>query len=238
MRHVIRIFVFSVLFCWAFCAVSFADTFSVRRDIFEALDKDPAIGAYEIEIDARFGNVIVFGKVGSEEARIRVEEIARHTKGVRSVENNLVVSAGLSKSNAASAARLAQTVREAILAHADLGTYDLEVSSLDGAITLNGSVANERDRSAVLKAAQGVTGVESVKDELRLRAAPSDDQITGAVLAALRKEPSIEVEELSITTHQGVVRVEGKQADHRKRDLILSIVINVPGVHDIQSHFD
>lgn len=212
-----------------------ADTLSVRKEYFAALDKEKNFGPYEIEADARFGRVVLSGIVASEKSRVRAEEIARSVKGVKEVVNNLTVSEALAQSSHAGASPLAEAVREAVLARNDLGSLRLSVTARGDEITLEGTVASDRDRGEIEKTARGVNGVSQVVNLVQVQQRMTDEEITASVMDALVAKSDITVEGLSVSTKDGVVTIRGTRADHRERDRILSIALNVKGVKDIKS---
>lgn len=220
---------------WGVGGVAWADSWSVREEIFKAIEKEQSFGGYEIEIDARMGKVVVDGKVASEEARNRVEEIARAQHGVREVVNRLVVDARLASGAGPGSTIVAERVRTVILGLEGLGSFDLEVVAKGAQVTLRGSVARPRDREEIERAAKGVSGVAQVLNEMTVRGAAKDAEITARVIAALKAEQGIEVSDLDVRTENGVVILRGVRANHRERDQILSVVLGVPGVRDIRS---
>jgi osmotically-inducible protein OsmY len=227
--------VLACLFLLTVLPAAHGDTFSVRREYFAALDREKDFGAYEIEVDARFGKVILSGNVASEKSRIRAEEIALATEGVSSVENRLEVSSELAKRPHETISPLAGKVREAVLARSDLGSLELSVTSLEGRVTLAGVAASARDKEEIEKTAASVAGVVHVSSAISVRPSMSDAAITAAVEEALRTHQGVSMEGLDISTSSGVVTVRGLRPDHRERDLILSIALNVRGVKDIRS---
>jgi len=212
-----------------------ADTFSVRKDFFEAIDREVGFGAYEIEIDARFGKVVLSGSVASARSRVRSEEIARATHGVESVRNDLVVSETFAKQSGHSVSPLAGRVREAVLARSDLGGMELSVTSLGDKVTLEGLSSTERDRSEIEKTASAVEGVKQVENLVKVRPAMSDDSITLGVREALAANNGVSLNGLEVSTSSGIVTIRGNRPNHRERDLILSIALNVRGVKDLRS---
>lgn len=79
---------------------------SVTNDASEVLDdsaitasvqagfaKDPDLSVFKINVDTKDGAVSLFGEANSETAKERAAALASATKGVKSVNNNLVVNA-------------------------------------------------------------------------------------------------------------------------------------------------
>lgn len=55
------------------------------------LTKDPAVNGGALTVDAKDGVVSIKGKVRTERARQKAEKLAKKVKGVKSVDNQLVV---------------------------------------------------------------------------------------------------------------------------------------------------
>ena len=56
------------------------------------LSEDADVGGQRIDVDVHQGNVILKGKVRTEQQKVRAEKIAKKVKGVTGVENQLVIS--------------------------------------------------------------------------------------------------------------------------------------------------
>lgn len=65
----------------------------IKTAIIKGIVADPEVFATTLKVDVLLGKVILRGRVKSEAARRAAEEIATRAPGVRSVENNLVVTA-------------------------------------------------------------------------------------------------------------------------------------------------
>lgn len=61
---------------------------------------------------------------------------------------------------------LSARIRVALNAHEDTHAVDISIDCLDGNVTLSGIVANDAEKAAAARVAQGVTGVKSVDNKL------------------------------------------------------------------------
>jgi osmotically-inducible protein OsmY len=82
-------------------------------------------------------------------------------------------------------------------------SYSIRVTDLDEFILLEGEVDSERSRSEVVAAAQASTS-KRVKDELRIRSAPSDNQIADHLRGALRQSHPRIADRVSVEVRNGV----------------------------------
>lgn len=72
-------------------AGEYIDDTVITTRVEAALAKDPIASALDVEVDTFEGRVQLSGFVETEEQAERAEEIAEGIRGVRSVENNIIV---------------------------------------------------------------------------------------------------------------------------------------------------
>jgi osmotically-inducible protein OsmY len=64
---------------------------TITAKVKKALHDDPATGPSDIHVSTKTGVVTLTGQVSSREAADRAQELASHTNGVKSVDNQLMV---------------------------------------------------------------------------------------------------------------------------------------------------
>lgn len=69
----------------------YIDDTVITTKVKAALAADPAVKATEVNVETFRGTVQLSGFVSSPEARQRAVELARETKGVRGVKNDMVI---------------------------------------------------------------------------------------------------------------------------------------------------
>lgn len=147
-------------------------------------------------------------------------------------------------------------VRNAVMAELEsipqLGTYDVTLDVRQRKATLSGVVGSDWARSEIQKITERQPGVSSVKNMLvvrsvtepvgpqtqvraRLRPQMTDEQLSQAVMKALKSESAITTSGLKVDTMNGVVTLRGSQNSFRDIDRILGITLMVDGVRDVQS---
>jgi hyperosmotically inducible periplasmic protein len=111
-------------------------------------------------------NVTLTGKVPTEEDKRVAEEVARSTKGVAEVVNNLEVE---SKPQAANPEKqyvpdleIKAAVLQSILNNPSLKTQQIKVDVYNGAVKLTGSVKTPTQKSDAESAARAITNVREV----------------------------------------------------------------------------
>jgi hyperosmotically inducible protein len=131
-----------------------------------------------IDVDTRNGVVSLSGNVASEAEVNLAEQIARNTRDVVSVENNLKVN-NEDTSIAGKAAResreLAQQVsdgwitakvKSSLLYNRTVDGDDIHVDTQNGVVTLRGHVDSDFEREQAITIARNIKGVKTVKSEL------------------------------------------------------------------------
>jgi hyperosmotically inducible protein len=108
-------------------------------------------------------------------------------------------------------------VKMALLTTDGVSSNDVDVDTVDGHVTLHGTVASEQEKARAEQAARGIEGVTEVRNMLAV-VAPSrqnavqaaDDQIKDKVVAALKADPSIADSDIAVeSVNNGVVVLSG-----------------------------
>lgn len=120
------------------------------------------------KVETRRGRVTLSGTADSAEARDFAGRLAMVTRGVVSVNNQLVVDS--SKSSASDTAKstsisdtwITTKVKSTLLYSSNVAGSDIEVSTQGGNVTLTGKVQSGAERALAVELAQNVRGVKSV----------------------------------------------------------------------------
>lgn len=139
---------------------------------------------------------------------------------------------------------------EAINNLEQLGTRDIELDYRDGGyVVLNGTVASEQARQRVEQAVASTRGVIGVNNQLKIvpektqiimapPVAPlplTDQQIGQEIKQALQTSEGFDRNGLEYKVEQGRVTLMGDQNSFRAVDKILSVVLMVNGVTDVDN---
>ena len=134
-----------------------------------ALALNSNVSAFAISVATSGNDVTLTGQVPTADNKRAAEEIARSTKGVTNVVNNLQVDP---KMQAAEAARQYVTdleikvaVLESILSNSDLKAQQLKVAVSNGEVKLSGSVETAAQKTAAEAAARAITNVRQVESQ-------------------------------------------------------------------------
>ena len=131
-----------------------------------------------IDVDTRDAVVTLSGNVGSEAEAELAEQIARNTRDVSGVENNLKVNkegTSITDKAARESRELVQhvsdgwitaKVKSSLLYNRNVDGSDINVDTRNGVVTLRGHVDSDYEREQAITIARNIKGVKTVKSEL------------------------------------------------------------------------
>jgi len=135
-----------------------------------ALIADPTTKAHQIDVETYKGTVQLNGFVDTAASKERASEVAKNTKGVTAVRNNLTVkvtdrSAGEAVDDTAITAK----VKAALAGDARTKAHQVNVETRDGRVQLSGFVDNSEAKSTAEELARNVDSVKSVDNEIDVK---------------------------------------------------------------------
>jgi len=131
----------------------------------------------------------------------------------------------------------------ALMTTEGIDTWDLNVDTVNGVVTLHGKVATADAKAKAESVAQGIDGVKSVKDLLQVVPKPqrdavdkSDDAIKDSVKKALDADSVVKDSGISVeSVNKGVVLLSGKAKSLDAHLRAVELARKVPGVHRVSS---
>jgi osmotically-inducible protein OsmY len=156
-------------------------TASVLTRLNGVKDVDPS----GVHVTTHGGVVTLSGEVSTEEQKTRIENIARHTRGVRKIVNKVHVRAPAKTADPKQGSgrqEIGETLDDewmekrieidlALNRNVNLEDIDVEVNS--GVATLSGTVQDETERVLAEESANDINGVRQVRNNLRVEPVPS-----------------------------------------------------------------
>src|SRR6266511_1198925 len=112
----------------------------------------------------------------------------------------------------------------------------ITVSVENGEVTLRGTVGSFGDKREAKRAAQRVSGVRSVNDEVKVLGL-TDADLRSAVLEALKLDSRMPTT-IHAKSYEGLVTLTGSVERQHQREAAAFIARNVPGVVDIENQID
>jgi hyperosmotically inducible protein len=161
------------------------DDASVTTSIQARYFLDSVVKPRQIDVSTRDGVVTLKGVVGSEDERAQALLLARTTAGVQRVEDDLTVDVSIDRGVAPADDRTAASADSSGITSAataddaltnavksklarDPGASNLDVSTRNGVVMLQGSVTSAQAKQRALTAARATDGVTQVVDRIQI----------------------------------------------------------------------
>jgi hyperosmotically inducible protein len=135
-----------------------------------ALLADHDTKSLEIKVETRKGQVQLSGFVDSQVRIDKAIALARNVEGVTSVQNGMSVKEGTATvGNTVDDGIVTAKVKAALLADADVKSFDIAVVTRKGEVQLSGFVDNQAQVNRAIEVARGVQGVQSIGNEMSIK---------------------------------------------------------------------
>jgi hyperosmotically inducible periplasmic protein len=135
-----------------------------------ALIADPVTKAHQIDVETFKGTVQLNGFVDTAASKDRAGEVARGTKGVTKVQNNLTVKTDpRSASDMVDDGAITAKVKAALAGDPRTKAHQVNVETREGVVQLSGFVDNSEAKSTAEELARAVDNVKSVDNELSVK---------------------------------------------------------------------
>ena len=135
--------------------------------------------------------------------------------------------------------KITAAVENDLLVSDKVNSQLVDVETVDGIVTLSGSVDNILAKDTAERIAQNVKGVRSVVNNVDVKPViRSDDQIENDVEDALLTDPATESWEIEADVKNGVVTLTGKVESWAEKQIAATVSKNVKGVKQIDNQID
>lgn len=135
---------------------------------------------------------------------------------------------------------ITSSVKSALLADADIRSFDFKVETRKGEVLLSGFVDNQAQLDRATATAQTVSGVKKVQNNVSLRATPTTvgnkidaSLITGKVKAALLADTRIKSFDIAVVTRKDEVQLSGFVNNQDQIDRAMEVARSVEGVRTV-----
>jgi hyperosmotically inducible periplasmic protein len=136
-------------------------------------------------------------------------------------------------------------VKTALIADPIAQAHQIEVETYRGVVQLSGFVDSQNERVAAVKVAEGVRGVKSVHDNLKIRTedatvgdALDDSVVSARVKTALIANPVTKARQINVATADGVVQLSGFVDSANEKTTATEVARTVPGVRLVQNELE
>ena len=135
-----------------------------------ALLADHDAKSFEIKVETRKGQVQLSGFVDTQERIDNAIALTRKVEGVQSVENGMSLKDGKATvGNLVDDGIVTARVKSALLADADVKSFDIAVATRKGEVQLSGYVDNQAQVNRAIDIARGVAGAQSINNEMSIK---------------------------------------------------------------------
>jgi len=135
--------------------------------------------------------------------------------------------------------RIESTARNSYVFKTYLQPDDIKIQSVNGVVTLTGTVSEEFHKPLAGEAVAGLPGVESVDNKLEVKgerpAENSDEWLITKVKTALLFHRSVSGIKTEVNVKDGIVILQGEAANQAQKDLTTEYTKDVDGVKDVNN---
>jgi hyperosmotically inducible periplasmic protein len=132
------------------------------------------------------------------------------------------------------------SVKSALLADADVKSFDLKVETRKGNVQLSGFVDDQKQIDHAIAVTHGVAGVKDVENNVALKGAATtvgnkvdDTTITAKVKAALLGDTNIKSSDIAVVTRKNEVQLSGFVDNQGQMDRAIEVARSVEGVSGV-----
>ncbi|OGA35274.1 MAG: transporter [Betaproteobacteria bacterium RIFCSPLOWO2_12_FULL_64_23] len=142
----------------------------VTARVKSALLADHDSKSFEIKVETRKGEVQLSGFVATQARIDNAIALTRNIEGVKSVENGMTLKDGKATvGNTVDDGIVTAKVKTALLADADVKSFDIAIVTRKGEVQLSGFVDNQAQVNRAIDIARGIDGVQSVNNEMSVK---------------------------------------------------------------------
>lgn len=217
------------------------------------------LNPFELDMDVVSGKAVLTGQVEEAVQKDLAEQIALGIDGVNEVDNQINVVSdrqvrrtergdGSERSfgDRVGDATTTTTVKSKLLWNRNTEGLSIDVSTLNGVVTLEGEVDSDASRQLAERLARNTDGVRSVNNELGIDAdyespdsdrdmgdAISDSWITTKVKSTLLFSRDVPGTDIGVNTVDGVVTLDGHVRNSAEKALATELAKDIRGVRQV-----
>jgi len=210
------------------------DDKKLRQDVVDALDWDPSIDSANVGVAVNGGVVVLTGHLPSYAQKLAAQSVARRTKGVRAIADEIEVryDGSLVKTDEEIAAQALKLLDWDVTI--PMGAVKVKVAK--GWVTLTGELEWEYQRRAAEADIRKLGGVLGVINSITLKRRVTPADISQRIHQALKRDAELEASHVQVTVKDGRVKLDGKVHAWHEREAIERAVWSAPGVVGVDDH--
>lgn len=143
----------------------------ITSNVKSVLLADENVKSFDFKVETRKGEVMLSGFVDNQAQLDRAHAATRAVPGVKAVQNNVILKTGASSTvgNKLDDGITTGKVRAALLADANVKSFDIAVVTRQDEVLLSGFVDNKVQMERAIEIAKGIPGVRLVSNEMSLK---------------------------------------------------------------------
>jgi len=218
------------------------------------------LSTFDLDIEVKGSDAVISGDVEDEVQKDLAEQVAVSIEGVESVDNQIKINdqynhevrsndAGRSFRDSISDTTTTATVKSKLLWNGNTGGLDINVSTKNGHVTLEGQADSEASKSLAERLTANTDGVRSVDNNIQVTEdvesndddsrgvddVVADTWITTKVRSSLIFTSNVPARSIGIETTDGVVSLDGKVDNETTKELAIEIASGIRGVKNVNA---
>ena len=193
----------------------------LQSQIESLLLNDSRLSSHPISVQIRDGNVTLSGDVQSHRRKLLAHQIVARTDGVEQVSNDLCVTPIEPKTDE----KIADNVRAALSASADVTKETVQVTATGGKVTLQGAVSSVWESAVAEDITRGVRGVRDVVNLLLINVEikVGDEELANSIKAAFRRMRDLKHTDLQVAVTAYSALISGRVGNRWQKDFAESV---------------
>ncbi len=208
----------------------------IQKDVMEELKWEPFLNSAEIGVAVRNGIVTLSGQVDSYYKKVSAVEAAKKVAGVKAVAEDIQV--GVSSAHAKTDTEIAEAVLNALKWHTAVQEEKIKIKVDNGNVTLTGEVDWDFQRSNARKAIEGLTGVRSITNLIKVNSKITPAGIQRKIESAFQRAASINSRKVKVDVKGSKVILSGTVTSLAEKEEAEASAWNAEGVTEVESNLD
>ena len=202
----------------------------LASDVNDELDWDPLTDAKRILVEANEGRITLTGAADTYFDLIRASEHAHSVRGVKAVDNQLLVGPG---GEAIADVAIAEDCKAALDADRFVPAGAVTAQVTDGWVTLSGHVHRHYQRRAAERAVEKLKGVLGLADEIVASDEPLPEDVNESIRKALRRNALIDDSLIKVSSSDHTVYLDGMSGSWAAKEKAEEIASGAPRVAEV-----
>jgi osmotically-inducible protein OsmY len=208
----------------------------IQQDVMDQLKWEPFLKASEIGVAVRNGIVTLSGQVDSYYKKRSAEEAAKKVSGVKAIAEDIQI--GVSPFYAKSDTEIAEAILNALKWHIAVQDEKIKIKVDGGNVTLQGEVDWDFQRRSARKEIEGLAGVKSVTNLIRVKPKVTAADVQSKIESAFQRAASINSRKIKVDVVGSKVILSGSVTSLAEKEEAETSVWNADGVMQVENNLE